>query len=55
MNRPRRTISFDQDIDDGVLHYRGKYLMETLKDKDHSTAVNELLREILQQKGFIEK
>jgi hypothetical protein len=50
----RRSLTIDDDVDTAILHYRGHCIKETLKDKSYTEAVNELLREILKQKGFIE-
>jgi len=49
----RKTISFDEDVSDGLNKYRGTRILETLEDKTATKAVNELLREILTQKGYI--
>lgn len=53
MRQHRKTVSFDDDIYEVILHFRGKYISETLKDKTFTEAVNELLREILKQKGLL--
>jgi hypothetical protein len=51
--KTRRTVTLDNDVNVAIQNYRGACIRKTLKDKTYSDAVNELLREILKQKGFI--
>lgn len=46
----RRTVSFDDDVLVGLNRYRAEFLKEG-KEKRFGPAVNELLREILEEKG----
>jgi len=50
----RRSITLDEDVDAGILKYRGASLTkEPYEDLNNTRAINELLREILTQKGYI--
>lgn len=51
----RRTVAFDDDVKKAILRYRGRILIDTGKDKRFGPAVNELLREVLVQKGHLQK
>ena len=48
-------MAFDDDVKKAILRYRGRILIDTGKDKRFGPAVNELLREVLVQKGHLQK
>jgi hypothetical protein len=50
----RRSLTMETSVDVGIQHYRAASLRGG-KDKNYTEAVNELLKEILEQKRFIEK
>ena len=49
----RRTTRYDEDVWGGLCGYRAAYIRAENKNKKFGPAVNELLREILTQKGYI--